>query len=285
MPMSHAQDVMLPLRDDVVTETDRHEIFQQQAPAVAGRAVPGAESDRVDAKRCNDTAGEPALMRTIAELAAALRSRTLSSVELAQQALDAHRGRTAGTSTRSSLSTAEVRSPVRARPTPHSRAAMRPPLTGIPIAHKDVLMTQGLRTTCGSRMLEHFVAPYDAHVVARLRNAGTVLVGKTNMDEFAMGSSNENSYFGAGAQPVEHSRACPAAVPAARPPRWRRGSCPARTGTDTGGSIRQPAALSGICGLKPTYGVCSRYGLVAFASSLDTPGPLAHDALRTARCC
>ncbi|HEX2390475.1 MAG TPA: amidase family protein, partial [Casimicrobiaceae bacterium] len=215
-------------------------------------------------------------MRTIAEQSDALDARRVSAVELAEQALS--RIDAAQPTINAFISIDRDGALQAAGQADAARIEGRAQaLTGIPIAHKDVLMTAGLRTTCASRMLESFVAPYDAHVVARLREAGTVLVGKTNMDEFAMGSSSENSYFGAVRNPWNpgcvaggSSGGSAAAVAA--------GLVAACTGTDTGGSIRQPAALSGICGLKPTYGVCSRYGLVAFASSLDTPGPLAHDA-------
>jgi len=151
------------------------------------------------------------------------------------------------------------------------------PVTGVPYANKDLFCTEGVRTSCGSRMLDNFIAPYDATVVARLRAAGMVMLGKTNLDEFAMGSTNEHSYYGAVRNPWDASRVpggssggSAAAVAAAL--------APIATGTDTGGSIRQPAAFCGVSGLKPTYGRVSRWGMVAYASSLDQGGPIGRSA-------
>jgi len=213
---------------------------------------------------------------TLKELAALLASGTCSSAELTQDFLNKI-SRLNGDLGCFVTVDAE-RSLAQARAADAQRAAgLAGPLTGIPLAHKDIFCVRDWLTTCGSRMLANFVAPYDAHVVERCNAAGMVTLGKTNMDEFAMGSSNETSHFGPVRNPWQRntvpggSSGGSAAAVAAR-------LAPAATGTDTGGSIRQPAALTGICGLKPTYGLVSRYGMIAFASSLDQAGPMARSA-------
>ncbi len=214
--------------------------------------------------------------KSIAQLAAELRLRTYSSVELTQHyleriaRLDPRLNSFITLASASALAAAE-------RADQAIKSGEAGPLTGIPIAHKDIFCTKGIKTTCGSRMLENFVAPYDATVVEKLSAAGAVVLGKTNMDEFAMGSSNETSYYGPVSNPWDATRVPggssggSAAAVAAR-------LCAAATGTDTGGSIRQPAALCGITGIKPTYGRCSRWGMIAFASSLDQAGVMALSA-------
>ena len=213
---------------------------------------------------------------TVSELSSSLRRRKFSATELTRSLLErvnaAQPALNAFISIEPELALAEAAAADRLL-----ASGDAPPLTGVPIAHKDLFCTAGSRTTCGSRMLANFVSPYDATVVARLRAAGTVMLGKTNMDEFAMGSSNETSFFGPVRNPWDPSRVPggssggSAAAVAAR-------LLPAATGTDTGGSIRQPAALCGVTGLKATYGRVSRYGMVAFASSLDQAGVIARSA-------
>jgi aspartyl-tRNA(Asn)/glutamyl-tRNA(Gln) amidotransferase subunit A len=216
------------------------------------------------------------LNASLGELGARLAKRELSSVELTRACLE--RIRRLDPELNAFITVDEGRALADAAAADQRLASGNAePLTGIPIAHKDILCTRGLRTTCGSRMLADFVSPYDAHVIERFAGAGAVLLGKCNMDEFAMGSSSETSHFGPVRNPWDRRRVPggssggSAAAVAAR-------LAPAATGTDTGGSIRQPAAFCGVSGLKPTYGSVSRYGLVAFASSLDQAGPLARSA-------
>jgi aspartyl-tRNA(Asn)/glutamyl-tRNA(Gln) amidotransferase subunit A len=211
--------------------------------------------------------------KSLTELAAGLRARRFSSVELVRaylERIDQHQGTlNAFISVTREQALKDAQAADRALAAGEGAA-----LTGVPIAHKDIFCTQGVRTTCGSRMLDNFVSPYDATVVAKLKAAGAIMLGKTNMDEFAMGSSNETSFYGPVRNPWNPalvpggSSGGSAAAVAAR-------LTAAATATDTGGSIRQPAALCGITGVKPTYGRVSRYGMIAFASSLDQGGVLA----------
>ncbi|MGQ0523285.1 MAG: Asp-tRNA(Asn)/Glu-tRNA(Gln) amidotransferase subunit GatA [Betaproteobacteria bacterium] len=213
---------------------------------------------------------------TIAHLSRELAARRISSVEVTQHFL--RRIKALNDRYRCFITVDEEKSLAQARAADQCLATGRAhPLTGIPIAQKDIFCARGWLTTCGSKMLSNFVSPYDAHVVERLNEAGAVNIGKTNMDEFAMGSSNETSYYGPVRNPWNTDRV-PGGSSGGSAAAVSARLAPGAIGTDTGGSIRQPAALSGICGLKPTYGVVSRYGMIAFASSLDQGGPMARSA-------
>jgi aspartyl-tRNA(Asn)/glutamyl-tRNA(Gln) amidotransferase subunit A len=214
--------------------------------------------------------------RSLKALAQALASKEISSVELTQLYLD--RIARFNPQLNAFITVDAEKSLAQARAADGRLADGKGgPLTGIPLAQKDIFCAKGWRTTCGSKMLGNFVSPYDATVIGKFDAAGAVNLGKTNMDEFAMGSSNETSFFGPVRNPWDTARVPggssggSAAAVAAR-------LAPAATGTDTGGSIRQPAALCNLTGLKPTYGVVSRYGMIAFASSLDQAGPMARSA-------
>ncbi len=213
---------------------------------------------------------------SLKQLGEMLQAKKISSVELTQTFLD--RIQQYNPSINAYISLDEDKTLAQAKAADARIAAGNvAPLTGIPIAQKDIFCAKGWQTTCGSKMLANFIAPYDAHIITQFDAAGAVNLGKTNMDEFAMGSSNETSYFGGVKNPWSFDRVPggssggSAAAVAAR-------LCAAATGTDTGGSIRQPASLCGFTGLKPTYGAVSRYGMIAFASSLDQAGPMAKSA-------
>jgi len=214
--------------------------------------------------------------KSLSELSTALHSGEITSVELTQHYIE--RIKTHNDTINAFITLSEESALEQARAADiQLQNKTASPLTEIPLAHKDIFCTEGIRTSCASKMLDKFIAPYDATVVEKLNAAGMVTLGKTNMDEFAMGSSNETSFYGAVKNPWDTERVPggssggSAAAIAAR-------LAPIATGTDTGGSIRQPASLCNLTGLKPTYGRISRYGMIAFASSLDQAGPMAHSA-------
>ena len=213
---------------------------------------------------------------TLVDLAQALAARKVSSTELTRAFLARAQAMNGALNAFVTLDPDRSLAQARAADERIARGEAHP-LTGIPIAHKDIFCAREWLTTCGSRMLSNFKAPYDAHVIARFNEAGAVILGKTNMDEFAMGSSSETSFYGPVKNPWD-ALAVPGGSSGGSACAVAARLAPAATGTDTGGSIRQPAAMCGVSGLKPTYGVVSRYGMIAFASSLDQGGPMAKSA-------
>ena len=214
--------------------------------------------------------------KTVAELSAAMTSGDISSVELTQSYLD--RIHKANDSLNAFITVCDDTALEQARVADKSRAqGNQNPLLGIPLAHKDIFCTSGIKTTCGSKMLENFISPYNATVVDKFNQAGVVTLGKTNMDEFAMGSSNETSFFGPVRNPWDLEKV-PGGSSGGSAAAVAADLCAMATGTDTGGSIRQPAAFCGVTGFKPSYGRISRWGMIAFASSLDQAGPICKSA-------
>ncbi len=214
--------------------------------------------------------------KSVTELSAMLQAGEVSSVELTQYFLD--RIKNCDEKLNSFITVCEEQALAQAKASDEKlKAGNAPLLTGVPIAHKDIFCTYGVKTSCASKMLDNFISPYDATVVTNMREAGVVMLGKTNMDEFAMGSSNETSYYGAVKNPW-NLKAVPGGSSGGSAAAVAAGLAPAATGTDTGGSIRQPAALCGVTGIKPTYGRVSRFGMIAFASSLDQAGPMGQSA-------
>jgi aspartyl-tRNA(Asn)/glutamyl-tRNA(Gln) amidotransferase subunit A len=214
--------------------------------------------------------------KTIVELAAGLKAGEFSSVELTSHFLERIE-RLDGNINAFITVTAEQALAEAAAADERLKAGDADPLTGIPIVQKDIFCTQGVKTSCGSRILDNFISPYDATVVTKLKQAGVVSLGKANMDEFAMGSSNETSFYGNVHNPWDRQRV-PGGSSGGSAAAVASRMAAAATGTDTGGSIRQPAALCGITGVKPTYGRISRFGMIAFASSLDQAGPMTASA-------